>query len=315
MLMDDIPWRYTDVVNLTHLMAFQAVARHGSVSRAAQELHLSQPAVSKQLAGLEQELSVRLFSRTPKAMRLTEAGAVLLSYSERLFALENEAERAMEEVRGSRRGTLAVGASTTVANYLFPRYLSEFSERFPGVSLDLRVGNTRQVQAWLRQGEIGLGFTEGLRPDEGIESEVFLWDELVLLSSQPPKAALSPTELGRLRLILREAGSGTRAVLQAALARYGIALDDHLVLGSTEAIKGAVKAGLGLAFLSRLAAEAELRAGQLYIHEIEGFQIPRPLFLLRERHTPVSPMVREFLKLLSREEESLGEVPGSTDYA
>ncbi len=301
-------------MNLSHLSVFHLIARRGSVSRAAEELHLSQPAVSKQLSSLERELSVRLFSRSGKGMVLTEAGLVLLSYSERLFALEAEAEQAIEEVRGSRRGRLGVGASTTVANYLFPPLLSSFHRRHPGVSLDLRVGNTAQVQAWLRQGEIALGFTEGLRPDEGIDSEVFGWDELVLLTSTPPRGSMSPLELKDTPLILREPGSGTRAVLEAVLSQHGIVLEENLILGSTEAIKGAVMAGLGLAFLSRLAAETDLRAGRLFVQELRGLRVPRPLYLLRRRNSPTSPIAREFLELLPGGRESLRSQWGSNSH-
>lgn len=298
-------------MNLAHLSVFHLIAKHGSVSRAAEELHLSQPAVSKQLASLERELSVRLFSRSGRGMGLTESGSVLLSYSERLFALEAEAERAIEEVRGSRRGRLGVGASTTVANYLFPPLLSRFHRRHPGVSLDLKVGNTAQVQAWLRRGEIALGFTEGLRPDEGIESEIFDWDELVLLTSSPPRDSMSPLELQDTTLILREPGSGTRAVLEAVLSQHGIVLEENLILGSTEAIKGAVMAGLGLAFLSRLAAETDLRAGRLFVQELRGLRVSRPLYLLRRSNSPTSPIAREFLELLHGRGESLENRGGS----
>jgi len=295
-------------MNYNHLMIFLAVAEEGSVSRGADRLCISQPAVSKQLAVLEASLKTRLFDRLPKGVRLTDAGHLLLGYARRLSALEREAERAMGELQGLTRGSLTLGASLTVGAYLVPELLAEYSRRHPHIALTLTVANTETIQGMLRDGRLDLALTEGFAEDPDLDAAVFAHDELVAIA--PPGHPLlvgGPVPAARLLqqpLILREPGSGTRAVLERALAALGLTARPLMSLGSTEAIKRAVAAGLGLAVVSRLAVGLELETGRLALLPLSGLALHRPLHRLSRRGASESRAARAFRELLPRGQEA-----------
>src|SRR5581483_3751464 len=148
-------------MNLRHLAIFHAIARRGSVNAAAEHLHTSQPAVSRELRTLEERLGVVLFDRLPRGMRLTEAGQVLLDYADRIFTLDQAAERAMHELANLESGHLAIGASNTLGTYLLPALLAAFHTRYPGIELSLEVTNTEHVVEGVRGMRYALGFVEG----------------------------------------------------------------------------------------------------------------------------------------------------------
>ena len=149
-------------MNRNHLALFQIVAQAGSISGGAAAARVSQPAVSKQIAELEDALGVRLLDRLPRGCRLTEAGKILADYAHRWRLLEEDAARAVEEYRGLKRGRLAVGASLTIGGYLLPGVLAEFHRRFPEVEMQVEIANTQQIQKALLDGAVELGLTEGL---------------------------------------------------------------------------------------------------------------------------------------------------------
>src|SRR3984957_12950942 len=153
---------YSYIMNRNHLALFHAVARAGSISRGAEMARVSQPAVSKQIAELEDALGVQLLERQHRGCRLTEAGAILADYASRWRTVENEAEQAIAEYRGLKRGRLAVGASLTIGGYLLPQAIAEFHHRFPEIELRLEIANTPSIQQALLTGSIELGLTEGL---------------------------------------------------------------------------------------------------------------------------------------------------------
>ncbi len=290
-------------MNYNHLMIFLAVAEEGSVSRGADRLCISQPAVSKQLAVLEASLRAKLFDRLPKGVRLTDAGELLLGYARRLSALEHEAEQAMGELQGLARGTLTVGASLTVGAYLMPELLAEYSRRHPHIALTLEIANTEVIQGMLLDGRLDLALTEGFADDPALDAAVFTHDELVVIAPPGhPLLAQAPIPAARLLgepLILREPGSGTRAVLERALAERGLAVRPLMSLGSTEAIKRAVAAGAGLAVVSRLALGLELETGRLALLPLSDLALRRPLHRLARRGASESRAAKAFRELLS----------------
>lgn len=298
--MDDIPGRNT--INLYHLEIFRAVAEEGSVSGGAERLSISQPAVSKQVRELERGLGVTLFDRLPRGVRLTEAGELLLGYARRLFAVEAAAERALAEWRGLERGRLAIGASTTIGVYLLPEPLAAFHRRYPGVEVRLEIGNTRAIQDMLLSGEVDIALTEGFAEADGLVVEAFQQDELVAVA--PPghpllsRPGLTIEELCEEPLVMREAGSGTRAVLERALAARGLSARPAMSLGSTEAIKRAVAAGAGVAIVSRLAVAAETADNRLCVLALSDFAITRPLHLLTAALRRPGAAAQAFLKML-----------------
>lgn len=291
------------LVNRNHLALFGAVAEAGGISRGAKAARISQPAVSKQIAELEDALGVRLLDRLPRGCRLTEAGQILAEYARRSSVLERDAERAIEEYRGLKRGRLAVGASLTIGAYLLPGALAEFHRRNPGIELQVEIANTQQIQRALLDGAIELGLTEGPLEVEELESKVFFQDELVAIAPAGHRflkgSPVSVRELCREPFILREEGSGTRAVVERALRRHGLKIKPLLSLANPEAIKSAVAAGMGLSIVSRLIVAHELRAGALGVIPLRDLTMRRPLHLEQIRDRNKSPALTSFLKLLS----------------
>src|SRR6516225_6481780 len=271
-------------MNLNHLAVFHAAAQAGSMTRGAERLDISQPAVSKQVRELEKALGVHLFDRIGRRVQLSQAGVTLADHARRLFALAQEAEEAMADVRAVRRGKLVIGASTTIGTYLLPGVVAEFWRRHPGVELLVEIENTEQVHRRLTGHELDLGLTEGLVEEAELEAEVFHRDELVLIAAPGHRlAGQRQVALSAVReepFILREPGSGTRAVEERALARLKLPLRAAMALGSTEAVKRVVAEGVGLAIVSRLAVQAEYAAGTLAILPVAGFRIERPLHLV-----------------------------------
>jgi DNA-binding transcriptional LysR family regulator len=293
---------YCYSMNRNHLALFHAVAQAGSISRGAAAARVSQPAVSKQIAELEDALGVRLLDRLPRGCRLTEAGRILADYAQRWHSLENDATRAIEEYRGLKRGRLTVGASLTIGGYLLPGVLAEFHRRFPDIELQVETANTQQIQRALLEGAIELGLTEGPLESEELESTVFFQDELVAIApaGHPllKRSGVTAKEICREPFILREEGSGTRAVVERALGRTGLKIKPLLSLASPEAIKNAVASGMGLAIVSRLIVALELQAGSLGIIPLKDLTIHRPLHRQRIRGRSQSPAMAKFLEVL-----------------
>jgi len=289
-------------MNINHLAIFHAVAEEGSVTRAAERLCISQPAVSKQLRELEKSLGMALFHRLSKGVRLTEAGELLAGYARRLFDLEAEAMHALAELRGLDRGLLRVGASTTIGIYLLPEIFAKFRQQYPGIELQLEIANTREIQQRLVENRLDLGLTEGLVEAFEFQAEVFGRDDIVPIAV-PHHPLMRETHLTVERLcrepmVWREAGSGTRAVVERALAQKGEMVRPVMSLGSTEAIKRAVAAGVGVALVSRLAIGLELETGRLAVLPVADLKIQRPLHRLKLSGKYEGRAVREFLRLL-----------------
>jgi len=289
-------------MNLNHLAIFHAVALAGGVSAGATRLHISQSAVSKQLGDFEQHLGTTLFERLPRGVRLTEAGKLLLGYANRIFVLEKEAAQALGDLHALRRGRVAIGASRTLGGYLLPTVLAQFKRLHPEIELSLEVANTNTIQSMLIDGAIDVGFTEGLARAEALNFSVFSEDQLLLIAAPgdplTQQLPLSIKALADLPWLMRESGSGTRAVVEQALAAHGIVPNSVMTLASTEAIKRTVAAGMGYAFMSELAIDTELNAGLLKVIPVNGLILRRPLHQLLLKGSWISPPVGAFLHFL-----------------
>jgi DNA-binding transcriptional LysR family regulator len=289
-------------MNLNHLTIFHAVAQTGSMTLGAERLDISQPAVSKQVQELERVLGVHLFDRIGRRVHLSQAGEILADYARRLFGLVHEAETAMAEVRAVGRGRLVIGASTTIGSYLLPGVLSEFSRRHDRIELLVEIENTEQVHHRLARHELDIGLTEGFVEEEDLEAEVFHRDELVVIASPDhPLARMARVSLKAIQqeaFVLREPGSGTRAVEERALARLKLPIRVAMALGSTEAIKRVVAEGVALAIVSRLAAHAECAAGTLAVLPVAGLRIERPFHLVRRKARRDGPALQAFCAIL-----------------
>jgi LysR family transcriptional regulator, transcriptional activator of the cysJI operon len=270
------------------LKVFRVVAEHLSFHKAAEYLFLTQPAVTRQIKALENDLGLRLFDRTTSKV-LTRQGSVLLGYAEKLAQLVSEAERELIPDDGQPSGELSLGASTTIAQYVLPCLLRIFLEENPRVQISLRSGNTREIVRLLLENKVSLGLIEGPARARGVHPEPFVEDELALITPLKFESErLSSGELSRFTLLLREHGSGSRRVVESALEKAGLKLKSFkkvMELDSTEAIKSGVEVGLGVGFVSRWALAKELELGVLKIVPVDGIRITRH-FTLISRTSP-----------------------------
>jgi LysR family transcriptional regulator, transcriptional activator of the cysJI operon len=288
------------------LIVFRRVAEQLSFRKAAEELYLTQPAVSLQIKALEEDLGVQLFDRTGTHIKLTAAGQVLLRYAEQVSSLLDQAEQDIAFLSGDHAGCLALGASTTIAQYVLPRLLGEFRNEYPRVHVTLISGNTEHIVEAVETQKIALGFIEGPARSRGAKTESFLKDELVLIAATAhefaERASISCTDLSAAPLLMRERGSGTRRVVELALERQGVKRNSLCItmeLDSTEAIKSAVEAGLGIGFVSRWAIAKDLRLDNGFkIVEVEGLSIQRDFLLAYTAGPEPLGLAMEFRKFL-----------------
>lgn len=263
------------------LETFRVVASSGQISSAARLLHLSQPAVTAQIRQLEDACGRALFQRTARGMVLNDAGRALLETATRVHSLLVEAESTLE-VETERPSELVFAASTTVAAAIVPELLARFLPTVPGCGARVEVGNTAQAIEHIRRGDLELGLVEGPGRAPGVRLVPYLRDELVpVIGADAPRALQSVrtvTQLDAAPLLWREAGSGTRAVVQRALRKAGSKRRPRLgdlQLGSTAALQGAARRGLGVAFLSRWTVDDAIARGELRILSIAGLTIQR----------------------------------------
>jgi LysR family transcriptional regulator, transcriptional activator of the cysJI operon len=278
------------------LKVFRAVAEHLNFRKAAEHLFLTQPAVTLQIKALENDLGARLFDRTRGRIFLTREGAVLLSYANRIAALVSEAERELGTDDGRVLGELSLGVSTTIAQYVLPRLLGAFLGEHPRVQFSLHSGNTAEIVQLLLDNKVSVGLIEGPARERSVRTEPFMEDELVLITSRDAESErFSRAQLRASNLLMREQGSGSRRVVEIALENAGFKLKRFkkvMDLDSTEAIKSAVEAGLGVGFVSRWAIAKELELGALKVVQINGLRIKRHFTLVSrtgpEPHGPAA---------------------------
>lgn len=264
------------------LKVFVAAARTLSFTRAAAQLCISQPAVSKHIRELESRYNVPLFTRRGSRLELTDAGATLLVAAERLADDYRRLEYEMGLCTSRVEGELRLGASTTVAQYVLPSVLAHFTARFPGVRVSLLSDNSGRVEEALLHGAIDLGVVESVSRRQGLHYSLFRPDELVLVARPGGRYArvesVSAPQLCDIPLVLRESGSGTLEVVAAALAAQGIRLSQlnvALRLGTTEGIKAFVCHSDAMAIVSVTSVVGELRNGALRIVDFDGLSITR----------------------------------------
>lgn len=258
---------------LDQLRVFVAVAERQHVTRAAAALNLAQSAASAAIAALEAGHGARLFHRVGRGIALTDAGAAFLDEARAVLARAEAAELALSELGGLKRGTLSVDASQTIAGYWLPRHLAAFRHAWPGIDVRVRIGNTQAVAASVHDGRADLGFVEGPVADPALIGARVASDRLVIVVAPghpwaAPGARIRPTALAATDWVLREPGSGTRAVFESALTGFGLdpaALRIALELPSNEAVRGAVEAGLGATALSASVAASSLESGLLHL--------------------------------------------------
>jgi DNA-binding transcriptional LysR family regulator len=285
------------------LEVFLAVVREASFSRAAARIHLSQPTCSEHVAQLEEELGSALVARRGRRVGLTEAGRVFVDYAARVVATVAGARQAIEEVRGLGRGSLLIGASTTPGTYLLPRLCAAFGARYPGISLSLEIANSRTIEERIRD-DLDLGVVGGhiLDPDEPCVAAGVVDELLLIVPAGHPYAirgTIAGAQLAREPLLMREEGSATRQVTERGLREAGIPFIAGMQLGHTEAIKQAVMAGLGIAFVSVHAIRGELETKRLQAVRVRGLRLRRHFHVIHDERRPLSASAQAFADLLT----------------
>jgi DNA-binding transcriptional LysR family regulator len=280
-----------------------AVVERGSFSRAAEALAISQSAVSRGVQELERQLDTALLDRLHRAIALTEAGEVLAAHGRQILELERAAELSLAELRGLERGRLAIGASSSIGIYMLPPLLGAFHRRYPHIELFLDIGNTQQIVSHLLAHQLDVAFVEGPTEAHGLMIAPWREDELAVIAApEHPLVARAPimsAELSGWPFVLRERGSGTREVMEAALGAGGIAITVAMELGSTEAVKQAVTAGLGLSIVSTATIQLELICKRLLVLPMRDLSIRRSLTTLQLTSRPVSRTLAAWLHMLA----------------
>ncbi|MDH3949368.1 MAG: LysR family transcriptional regulator, partial [Gammaproteobacteria bacterium] len=271
------------------LQVFQTVARLLSFTKAAEELHMTQPAVTFQVRQLEEQFNTRLFDRTHNRISLTDAGKRVHECAERIFELYAEMDNSVRELTGDISGVLILGASTTIAEYMLPVLLGDFKAKYPDITIRLKVANTDGIVSQVENNTIDLGVVEASVNNKNLVVERCRTDHLVLIV--PPGHELAKEDVVPIRrvadypFICREEGSGTREVMIESMHDAGVSTSDlniAMELGSLEAIKGAVESGMGVSILSNATIQKELKLGTLVAVQIDP-PIDRPFSFVHQK--------------------------------
>ncbi len=295
-------------MDLRQLEIFVKVTELKSFSKAAQALRLTQPTISEHIRTLEQELGVRLLDRLGRGAEATRAGQLLLSHATRMLQLQRETLQAMDSFQGRLAGDLHVAASTIPGEYVLPSLIGRFKEKFPDIVISLLIGDSRAVVDWVIDGRAEVAVVGAKLAHRGIEYRELMPDELVVVvpvaHSWHGKKEIGLADLRAEALLLREQGSGTRAAFESALAQAGQDLSAFRIvgeMGSTQAIKQAVKAGVGVSVISRRAVEEECRSGLVWCLKIRDLKITRAFHIATHRDRSRSPLAEAFRSFLEAE--------------
>lgn len=296
--------------SLRQIEVFCQVAEQRSFSKAANAVFLSQPTVSEHMAALERTVGNRLFDRVRGAVSLTRAGQVFYDHAKRMLAMQREAVRALDELKGAVRGQLDLGGSTIPGTYVLPGLIRSFRDTHPDVKVTIRCGDSSEIIEMVVAGKIELGIVGSRVKRRGVRSEEIAKDELVVIC--PPghpwakRRQVEPAELAKEPFVTREQGSGTRETMERQLAEAGVGpLQVSVEVGSTEEVKESVKAGLGISIVSRRAIGTELGAGALAAARLKGLDLSRSLNLVVSDERTLSGICKAFLEHVESQKGAL----------
>ena len=293
-------------IEFRHLESFCRVADLKSFSKAADDLFVTQPTVSGHILSLEQSLSLRLFDRASREVRLTKSGEVFLEYASKILSFRKNLLNALSEFSQGIRGELSLGTSTIPGEYLLPKLIGDFKKDHPSFIISLKIADTKEIIQYVLRDDVEFGVIGAKLNHPSLHYEKYEEDEIIVVApSDHPltrKKRVNLEELLKEPWIIREEGSGTRIAVEKALRRKGKSLKQFNVaveMGSTSSVKEGVKARLGLAFISGRATEGEVRQGNFSRIDVEGFEpISRQIYIVSHRRRTLSPMGMEFLRFL-----------------
>jgi DNA-binding transcriptional LysR family regulator len=293
-----------DLVNPEDLAMLVRVVDAGGVTRAAEVLYVSQPAVTRRLRRLERALGARLVERSGRGLALTDAGRAILPLARQALHLLDQLPGAIAEVQGLLRGEIILGASTTVGEFVLPKRLAAFAQAYPHLIVRLHIANTHGIVERVLDHSLHAGFV-GLRPEHSaLLTSPFLSDQILLVAvASHPLAGrrVSPADVGQTRLLLREEGSATRTMALRALTRCGVQTESAVGFGSNAAVRTAVLAGYGIAALSHEVVADDLAQGRLKPVRLEGWRCHRRFYIIRRRDRRLSKGEELLLEFVRRE--------------
>ncbi|SFC80684.1 transcriptional regulator, LysR family [Bacillus sp. OV322] len=277
------------------MKVFTAVVELRNFSRAAELLKLSQPSVSVHIKNLEHEMGAKLIQRSPKRVQMTEAGEILYKHAKQILFLHQQAKQEIDDLTNQVTGMIRVGASFTIGEYILPKIVAEYAGQYPKVDFEIMISNTEEVLNGVSESSLDLGLIEGDSSYDELQTEFFLDDEMILLlPSSHPLSQKRVIEKGLLQnqiWIMREQGSGTRTFTDRFIEEGNITVQRSFIFSSSQGVKEAVMAGLGISLLSRWTVGRELEMGELSICRIKGCPLNRHLsFVQYKKHAPSKAM-------------------------
>lgn len=303
--------------NFHQLKIFDTVAKLTSFSKAANALSITQPAVSIQIRKLESDLHTILINRNRPSITLTEEGKMVYDYTKRIFELAEDMEQTITDMAGLKSGKLSIGSSTTPGEYLLPSIVGKFRSKFPMIEIAVDIANTQTIVGRIQRREIHLGFAGACIRNANIESIEYVSDNIVLIAS--PNHPLSTIKglcmqnLVNHDFVLRESGSATRDIAEKSLAEHGFPVKVSMELGSNEAVKRAVEAGLGIGMVSEFGIIPELDSGLIKILDVVDWKCTRPITVFYRNDLRLNPAQNAFLRFLIEEMKITKEKYGFGD--
>lgn len=295
-------------MDLRHLETFVKIAELNSFTKAAEELYITQPTVSKQIVDLEGYFSVRLIDRTKRQVTLTKAGEILLKYGKDFMALRKETIDAIDAFKGLKKGLVIVGASNIPGVYILPQVLKAFREHYSGIRIKLIISDSKDIIGKMEQGQIDVGFVGARDTTKKLEFKKLFDDTIVIIAPPGYPSFIDIDSFKKYPFIMREQGSGTRNCFQSALKKVGINLLTDLQviaeLTGTEAIKEAVKSGMGISCASKMAVNGEISSGQMTTIRVEGMdELRRSLYMISRKGKSLLPQVKALVEIIDRWKE------------
>lgn len=290
-------------MNFNQLRVFHTAATILNFTRAAEELHLTQPGISKHIKDLEEQYGTRLFERLGKKLVLTQAGTVLLEATGAAFGLLEDAKSRIDDLNNLTSGKLAVGACNTIGTYILPDLLVQFQQRCPAVELKAETAFSSQIAEKVLNDHLEIGLVGHVHPDPRLTLRTFIREPIVLVvAPQHPwakrKNSIRLTDLAQQTVLLAKRGSGTWRIVEALLRQSGVQLDRTIELGTSEGVKRAVAANMGVALLSRHVLGHELTEGTIVTVALAGGQPTRELYLVHHKDRYLSRAAQVFVELL-----------------
>ena len=288
-------------MEIKQLELFCTVVKKKGFTSAAEVLNLAQPTVSFQIAALEDELGTRLLDRSGRITLPTKSGELLYQYAIQILSLTAEAQLAIHQLQDLLWGEILIGASTIPGEYILPEILHQFRSSYPAISIEMIIADTKTITKKILNGDLEIGIVGAVEKNEKLVFTRFVNDKLVLIA--PPQNEwlkenpVSPDSLVGVPFVLREEGSGTRTVMENKLNEVGISPESFnvvMTLGSTESVKRAVQAGVGISIVSERAAQNELKLGLIEVASIRGIELSRDFYIVRRKHKVQSHAVEAF---------------------